>query len=405
MTSNVVYIAIQIFTVAKCVFTLILTSTVTKKFLEEIYGDLKTLISESHYHQQDLSAIRDDLGALKFGFALLQHTTTDLRADSKRHSYKLQQIEATLDHQHEKIEHLSECLEDTKTETTLKLDRLQSDVDGVGTCLETHKTETTQEFSDLLFALDNVNVGNGTDCPGTSSHPCGDLEEWVKVVDFDMTDPTTSCLPGWLENTDRVRTCGRPKPAGSRICYPATLPFIGGTMRSFSKVCGRVRAYARGSLTGFYADGAPIAQFYVAGVTLTAGPEHLWTFAAGQVENDQEVAPFTDCPCDTEDTSNIQIPSFVGNNYFCESHIIDMVTITRPDEYYTDDPLWDGLNCHLSSRCCDFNQPPYFINFLGKTIEYDEIDAKICLKDGGATPHSITADDIRVEQIEIYVAP
>ena len=38
---------------------------------------LNTLLSESNYRQQDLMTIKDDLGTLKFGLAILQNFTTD----------------------------------------------------------------------------------------------------------------------------------------------------------------------------------------------------------------------------------------------------------------------------------------------------------------------------------------
>ena len=54
---------------------------------------MKTLLSESNYQQQDLNTIKDDLGALKFGFAILQHTIKELIADTVSQNNRLQQIE------------------------------------------------------------------------------------------------------------------------------------------------------------------------------------------------------------------------------------------------------------------------------------------------------------------------
>ena len=63
----------------------------------DIYSSLDEIKSDLHYHQQDLSAIRDDLGALKFGFALLQDAISDLSADSKRFKYALEHLLSIID--------------------------------------------------------------------------------------------------------------------------------------------------------------------------------------------------------------------------------------------------------------------------------------------------------------------
>ena len=56
--------------------------TVALHLIEDIHSKMKTLLSESNYQQQDLNTIKDDLGALKFGFAILQHSIKELIADS-----------------------------------------------------------------------------------------------------------------------------------------------------------------------------------------------------------------------------------------------------------------------------------------------------------------------------------
>ena len=39
-----------------------------------LHNFLQTLLSQSHYQQQDLNSIKDDLSALKFGFAILENS-------------------------------------------------------------------------------------------------------------------------------------------------------------------------------------------------------------------------------------------------------------------------------------------------------------------------------------------
>ena len=51
---------------------------------EKIDNSIKTLLSESYYQQQDLNTIKDDLGALKFGLAYVQHTTFEINEFSQK---------------------------------------------------------------------------------------------------------------------------------------------------------------------------------------------------------------------------------------------------------------------------------------------------------------------------------
>ena len=367
---------------------------VPQRILEDIYGAMKTLLSESHYHQQDLNAIRDDLGALKFGFALLQDATTDLSADSSGQNYKLQQIKSTLQHQGEKIEYLGECLEEHKTSTTDRFDALEIRI-------EEHESNNTEQLNILQTTVDAI------------EHPCGGSEDWVQVIDFDMTEPGTMCPSGWADATStfQLPTCGRGTQTGTSTCFAASFPFEGG-VQSFSKVCGRIRAYAYGGVDAFenFQTLTAITQSYVSGVSLTAGDnyaEHLWTFAAGLAEigrNDRggfEPEIDDQCPCDRAEPSDIPVPSFVGNKYFCEAgiNLFDGTFL-----FQADDPLWDGLNCNPKSRCCEYNRPPYFVNNLGKTLTFDEIDARICVLQSGPTMPGNNGDDILVEAMELYVA-
>ena len=86
-------------------------------------------------------------------------------------------------------------------------------------------------------------------------------------------------------------------------------------------MCGRIRGYQFGATSAFHYSSLIIDGYYVDGVSLTHGAagnqQHIWTFAAGL----SEVTMYTGhaCPCDTAPYS--VIPSFVGNDYFCESSL------------------------------------------------------------------------------------
>ena len=59
------------------------------KSLEGISSSLKEISKELFLHQQDLNTIKDDLGALKFGLAIVQDTTNTLSAYVSKIKYIL----------------------------------------------------------------------------------------------------------------------------------------------------------------------------------------------------------------------------------------------------------------------------------------------------------------------------
>ena len=124
--------------------------------------------------------------------------------------------------------------------------------------------------------------------------------------------------------------------------------------------------------------------------------EHLWTFAAGESELGRSGEPGVEqpgqCPCDRSDPSDIPVPGFVGNNYFCEAAVNIHDSENPSFLFHFDDPLWDGLNCNPKSSCCEFNQPPYFVNDLGRTITVNSIEGRLCT--GG----------VLLRKIEVYLS-
>ena len=139
---------------------------------------------------------------------------------------------------------------------------------------------------------------------------------------------------------------------------------------------------------------------YVDGVSLTHGRngsrEHIWTFAAGLTESDSgDGRILYHCPCDT--SNNDRVPSFVGNDYFCESGLHTAWSSNQHrDRFFPDDPLWDGENCTETSTCCEFNKPPWFTKTLNASTT-DDIELRIC------TSHIKQYEDIPLELIELYV--
>ena len=216
--------------------------------------------------------------------------------------------------------------------------------------------------------------------------PCG-TGLWRKVAYLNMSDPTQQCPSAWSEyNTGGVRACGRPSTSGGSC--PATTYSID---FEYSRVCGRVVGYQYGSPDGFL--NGNISQRYVDGVSITRGSprEHVWTYAAGVSESSSGQYVVNNCPCSS--TPGSGAPSFVRNNYYCESG--------NPDsrwerQIYSSDKLWDGLQCEGS--CCTGTDTPLLFSVQLNTTTSDDIEIRICGNE------MISNEDTPVELIEIYVA-
>ena len=74
---------------------------------------------------------------------------------------------------------------------------------------------------------------------------------------------------------------------------------------------------------------------------------------------------FYNCPCSVHPGFNP--PSFVSNNYYCES-----AAVCYPDRptYYVDNTLWDGAGCTEGSYCDNTTQPWFYreLNYIPHKI-------------------------------------
>lgn len=238
----------------------------------------------------------------------------------------------------------------------------------------------------------STSTSNGPPPTLVSNSHCGD-GLWNQIANLDMTDPAQECPQGWRGYEGSVRCCGRPVLVRSS-CPAAFFPAYG---YKYSKVCGRATGYQQGSPDGFASDdsGEPsetVDGMYVDGVSVTHGNPrtHIWTFAAGLLENGNTATNNRHrCPCD----GGQQPPDFVGQNYFCETGDHDPVhNLTK---FYKDDPLWDGKNC-FQSTCCTFHNPPWFSVNLPKPTT-DDIEVRIC------GDQSTGDEDSPIAKLEIYV--
>ena len=154
-------------------------------------------------------------------------------------------------------------------------------------------------------------------CTCTGSYTCNGTPGWRCVAFINMTDTSYNCPTGLNLTSYSKRTCGK---SHTTIGGCSSTTFSVGSL-PYSRVCGRIRGYQFGVTGAFvisFIQG--INSNYVGGVSLTHGGagnrQHIWTFAAGLSEV-TSMWPSHGCPCDTAPPS--VVPTFVGNDYFCES--------------------------------------------------------------------------------------
>ena len=120
--------------------------------------------------------------------------------------------------------------------------------------------------------------------------------------------------------------------------------------------------------------------------------QHIWTFA-GAIDEAGGSDDESRCTCTDSSRPNTP-PSFVGNDYFCETGV-------PPGQgwnytFYADDPLWDGQDCGPTSTCCTFNNPPWFCKQLPQSTNAD-LEVRLCSLD------PVYYENIPIELVEIYV--
>ena len=224
---------------------------------------------------------------------------------------------------------------------------------------------------------------------------CGIFGNWRRIAYFDTTQGD-SCPTGLrtVTNTTTNQTaCGRTNTSAG--CTSLTFPSSG----SYSKVCGRVRGYQYNHMNAFGAyayESRNINGFYVDGISITQGHSrnHLWTYAVGRAELDlshPSSRVYSVCPCNGNvPGAEAYIPSFVGNNYYCESGFVERFQRIVAWE----DPLWDGNGCHTTNNtCCDH----YGFFYRNVPTSTDDIEVRWC------SNFPYTKEDSPADQLEIWV--
>ena len=256
-------------------------------------------------------------------------------------------------------------------------------------CLQIH-----QVYPSATSGYYNIILTNGSivtvycDMEGIN---CDEEGGWTRVAYLNMTEPGTTC-PSGLTQTGYINinndVCGQPNTslAGCNSTFFSTYSLY------YSKICGQVRGYQYHSPNAFKFETSNIDSYYVDGVSITYGSnprQHIWTYAAGLLKT---YLGLNGCPCNNG--SSASSPSFVGNDYYCESGLN-----AKPWSpiLYADDPLWDGQNCNgPESTCCTNPNMPWFLKTLNETTT-DNIELRVC------SDHGLPDEDTPLDIIEIYV--
>ena len=213
---------------------------------------------------------------------------------------------------------------------------------------------------------------------------CGGVSGgWMRVTSLDMKESSAKCPSSLCLNATAPRTCRR--------CYtPGKINFAAETYQvgvSYSSVCGRLIAFQVGRPNAYSLN----FSLGVDGISLTYGsPErNIWTFIAAEYN-----WPSSTCPCIIPNSIKVPAPpDFISNHYFCDTALN---VSSEKAEFYSENPLWDGVGCQGKNQCCSFNNPPWFHRKLPESSSMP-----IVMKIGLNEPP--TNEDLGVEVIDIYV--
>ena len=262
-----------------------------------------------------------------------------------------------------------------------------------GTCPPQKERENAiQNITTSIRAILLEKYCRTTGAQQTDLNCCGE-GQWHRVAFLNMSIPSQRCPSAWREysiGAAGIKTCRRPETSHGS-CHGTVYT----TRQRYSKVCGRAIGYQIGSTDAFgYLAVHRIDSYYVHGVSVTHGAprNHIWTFASGLSEGKY---PYQrdNCPCSNpSSSSNRYPPSFVGDNYYCESaNPTDTYVFYR---IYNSDPLWDGQQCE--GECCSNGKSPPWFSVELPNPTTDDIEVRICIPQP-------SHDDVALKVLEIYI--
>ena len=184
----------------------------------------------------------------------------------------------------------------------------------------------------------------------------GNTTGWRRIVNLDVNNCQQGLETKYVNNS--TSTCVKNIPESCTDMKYATNGFL------FTKVAGRVRGYANGSMECFEPYNSSMLDHqsnYISGVSIINAAEHVWSFAAG---------------CDCNDISNI--PPFVGEDFTA-----DEIDLTQSGDGFVN-LLWESQQCNRNST--------WFLKVL--SYPTSEIAVKFC-HDRGA--------ELAITVLELYV--
>ena len=209
---------------------------------------------------------------------------------------------------------------------------------------------------------------------------CGEERGWTRIAFVNMSEPGTTCPTGLTEGQyDNITLCGLNHTALDGTYDPVcNSTFFSTYGLNYSKVCGQVRGYQWGGAEGFrrhYENSYSLPDAYLTGVSITYDDnpiKHIWSYVCGA----REIGHFClACPCNTG--SHYSPPSFIDNDYYCESGFYNFYT-NYDNLLSSNDTLWDGQQCNgYESSCCTSPNMPWFIKTLNETVS-DNIQLRVC---------------------------
>ena len=215
---------------------------------------------------------------------------------------------------------------------------------------------------------------------------------WMRLAAF---SPGKNC-PGNLVKQGQF--CKRPEQS-SAGCFSVVLQTNG---ISYSRVYGKIIGIQEGSTDAFEPtfkaeDIITISDPYIDGISLTYGsPDnraHIWSFASQYSTTGDPTARH--CYCRTNSDKSKQ-PSFVHDNYFCDTGVPSDETQPKYNVVYSNRPLWDSCGSG-DLACCSpsASVPPWFYREIGETCS--DIEMRVCTSQGG------NDEDVFIKEMEIYV--
>ena len=213
---------------------------------------------------------------------------------------------------------------------------------------------------------------------------------WMRIADLD-TSRGDDCPSGWSNITTPVAACIA--PSSNAGCYSTNFSTLS---IPYSKVCGMAVGYQKNRPNAFLSYNFSTRSIngpYVDGISITYDTprKHIWTYAVGfSDKNDDHVE--SNCPC-SEFPGQLP-PSFVHDNYYCESGNLQMNT--NENYYYVDDPVWDGEGCSIDNSCCTEPSLPWFYRQMPLMVNED-VEARICRDQESSN------EDVLIGELQLYV--